>query len=248
MMMRYGCLFLPFLFVLQASAQLAVTGNSLICAGDSAVLTASGSAAYAWTAGNDPGTVFSTASSVLVSPEATTTYTVQGDVSAIAYTVVVQPLPVFLFSDSLQLCPGQVLFSETNYPEAIYAWSTGSQEETTPVPATAVYTLGITLNGCSYTDSVYVELLEAGCNGGPVLPNVFTPNGDGANDVFAPVIGMQTGELRIFNRWGNLVYRGKLPQGWDGTSGGRSCSEGVYFWAVEDGDTSPHRGEVTLIR
>lgn len=71
-----------------------------------------------------------------------------------------------------------------------------------------------------------------------VLPNVFTPNGDGANDTFRPFPGwrfVERIELQIFNRWGNLVFETTDPAiRWDGTAkGGGAVSEGSYFYVCK---------------
>jgi gliding motility-associated-like protein len=68
------------------------------------------------------------------------------------------------------------------------------------------------------------------------FPNVFTPNNDLVNDVFGPTnaLNIKSLEMTIVNRWGNVIYNeSNLLPGWDGTSNGKECSEGVYFWKVE---------------
>jgi len=70
------------------------------------------------------------------------------------------------------------------------------------------------------------------------LPNVFTPNGDGANDLFYPTILKFVDEvdMKIYNRWGNLLYETNDPNiNWDGTdqATGKLVDEGVYFYGCE---------------
>lgn len=66
------------------------------------------------------------------------------------------------------------------------------------------------------------------------VPNTFTPDGDGVNDVFLPSVnGAQRYELYIYNRWGQQVYATTVAgNGWDGTYNGRECPEGVYAWKL----------------
>jgi gliding motility-associated-like protein len=87
------------------------------------------------------------------------------------------------------------------------------------------------------------------------LPNVFTPNGDGTNDIFImPVFSFFTQqEMRIFNRWGNEVAR--LSAGssrWDGTHNGRPCEAGVYYFVFtardENSEEYLQKGFVQLLR
>ncbi len=74
-----------------------------------------------------------------------------------------------------------------------------------------------------------------GCN--IYVPNAFTPNGDEINDRFtikhSDVCNVQEFELKIFDRWGRMVYETKTTdptQAWDGTFEGRELQQGVYMW------------------
>lgn len=87
------------------------------------------------------------------------------------------------------------------------------------------------------------------------MPNSFSPNGDGVNDLFKPVItgSIAQYELRIFNRWGQLVFISKDPLlGWDGKQKGQWLSAGVYLWLCRYqgaiGVSKEDRGTVLLIR
>ena len=89
------------------------------------------------------------------------------------------------------------------------------------------------------------------------VPNAFSPNADGINDVFLPlgqVILASSYDLRVFDRWGQEVYQsGSVENGWDGTIGGRPANEGVYVYRamVQDGISMERfelMGHVTLIR
>ncbi len=84
------------------------------------------------------------------------------------------------------------------------------------------------------------------------VPNVFTPNGDGINDLFDFRLGNrleQCSEIQIFNRWGNLVYETRdNAHIWDGrTFSGEECFEGEYFYILEINGTT-YKGSLTLIR
>ncbi|MBO5012961.1 MAG: gliding motility-associated C-terminal domain-containing protein [Paludibacteraceae bacterium] len=67
-----------------------------------------------------------------------------------------------------------------------------------------------------------------------VVPNVFTPNGDGTNDEFRVVYrSLKEFHCWVYNRWGHLVYEWSDPaKGWDGTIGGRPAVEGAYFYVI----------------
>ncbi|MDR3094384.1 MAG: gliding motility-associated C-terminal domain-containing protein, partial [Bacteroidales bacterium] len=89
--------------------------------------------------------------------------------------------------------------------------------------------------GCVITDSIYV--------GEPLviddLPNVFTPNGDGINDLFLPTFNLQ-----VYNRWGLLLYQGR--DGWDGRYKGKMLPAGTYFYVLTDEDGKAHKSSVLL--
>lgn len=90
------------------------------------------------------------------------------------------------------------------------------------------------------------------------FPNAFSPNGDGANDLFKPVFGCpaESMHFQIFNRWGKRVYDSTDPlAGWDGNVSGTPADSDVYAWKLEyeveingSREKLQENGEVTLIR
>jgi gliding motility-associated-like protein len=113
-------------------------------------------------------------------------------------------------------------------------------------------------NGCKSNGEVMVNVL---CQGITVfLPNTFSPNGDGANDVFY-VRGQgldRVKSLRIFNRWGEVVFEQKdfpansAQHGWDGKFKGNKPKPDVYIYQLElfcgNGDLMVFPGNVALIQ
>lgn len=86
------------------------------------------------------------------------------------------------------------------------------------------------------------------------VPNVFTPNEDGLNDVFLPMgRGIRTYHLAVFNRWGLEVFESsELLYGWDGTYKGESCKMDVYSWRIlissSNGESKEMKGHLSLVR
>lgn len=87
------------------------------------------------------------------------------------------------------------------------------------------------------------------------VPNAFTPDGDGTNEVFKPtVVGVKSFELRIFNRWGEEIFFTDDPNtGWDGTyANGTQADIGTYSWSVfsktQNDDLISKTGVLNLIR
>jgi gliding motility-associated-like protein len=111
--------------------------------------------------------------------------------------------------------------------------------------------------GCFATDTISVKVYKV--VPGIYVPNAFTPNGDGRNDVFRPVaIGMkQINYFKVFNRWGVMVYSSKQALyeaaiGWDGNYKGRPQDPAIFVWIVEGVDYLDkkivQKGTATLIR
>ena len=90
--------------------------------------------------------------------------------------------------------------------------------------------------------SAELKIIIGGCS--LIIPNIFTPNGDGINDVF--LYGNAEGknlETKIFNRWGEKVMEWKGNSGWDG----HGAHDGVYYYLIK-ADGEVFRGTVTLVR
>lgn len=88
------------------------------------------------------------------------------------------------------------------------------------------------------------------------VPNAFSPNGDGINDVFKVTYkSLVKFNAYVFNRWGQELYRwglSNIDEGWDGTAHGKPVKDGVYFIVVEavgsDGIKYKHKGDINILR
>ncbi len=88
------------------------------------------------------------------------------------------------------------------------------------------------------------------------MPNAFSPNGDGINDIYKAKDGYQSlteFHAYIFNRWGKKLFEWTNPaDGWDGTYNGKPVKDGVYFCLVKakgaDGKTYNIKRDVNLLR
>ena len=82
------------------------------------------------------------------------------------------------------------------------------------------------------------------------IPNVFSPNQDGINDIFEIVYtGKETFQLEIFDRWGTTYYESLSPDDmWGGASpAGNAANEGVYYYTLKIGEQT-YTGNLTLVR
>lgn len=106
-----------------------------------------------------------------------------------------------------------------------------------PAPTNYIYTLTITNNnyGCTASATQTVSVYNPRKVG---VPNAFTPNGDGINDIFYPINleDYSGSEFIIWNRWGSEVFHSygptKASYGWNGITGSTPQPQGVYVWAV----------------
>jgi len=133
-------------------------------------------------------------------------------------------------------------------------WDNGSSAPTLNVTESGTYTVTV-FNDCgSATDKIRVDFTQ--CEPKPQVPNAFSPNGDGRNDVFKPVVRgpMYEYELRIFNRWGELIFiSSDQHRGWDGKHKGVPVDIGTYVWWLTykksaGGTPNVLKGEVTVVR
>ena len=114
---------------------------------------------------------------------------------------------------------------------------------------TTYYLTVISPEGCISHDSVTVHVTDA------ILPNAFSPNGDGLNDKFGPeTIGNPSEfKMTIFNRYGQLIFTSvTISNKWDGTYLGKPVDAGTYFFRIFNKCTneaeSTFKGDITLIR
>jgi gliding motility-associated-like protein len=236
----------------------------IVCQGTSVTLSGSGGVSYTWTNGGINGVAFTPALG-------TTVYTVTGTdangcVGTDDVTVNVVPVPnAQLSADVIYgVPPLSVTFTNNSTDANSYVWDMGNGNTFTTVAtgteeeiysAEGVYTIILTAsNGiCSDIATVLVTVQSPA----PIIlvPNVFSPNGDNSNDVFfIDNMYLSTLNVKIFNRWGNLMHEITDPAGaWDGTTpDGKEASDGVYFFTyfavgLNQTELSGH-GNVTLVR
>jgi gliding motility-associated-like protein len=112
---------------------------------------------------------------------------------------------------------------------------------------TTTYTvLAAAAQACSASDTIRVIVLKE-----ILIPNVFSPNGDGINDnwVIRHIEDYQQATLDIFDRYGKLIYRsnsGALP--WDGTINGKQVPAGTYYYVIKLDSSKVLNGSVTVLR
>ncbi|MCF8331467.1 MAG: gliding motility-associated C-terminal domain-containing protein [Bacteroidales bacterium] len=225
-----------------------------ICYGEQVDLTASGGQDYEWSNGD----MFATTT---VSPNNTTDYYVKvTDIhSCVNYdttTVTVYPLPVVVASakDSL-ICLGDETELYATGAQT-YSWNngqTGSTVTISPVVTKNYIVTGTDADGCSNKDTVKVYTEDCSTF---FIPNAFSPNGDGLNDVFKPkgkFEAFKDYEFIIYDSFGNIIFKSEDPaDGWDGTINNEPAPADVYIYKIEYtsvwNKSFTKTGSVTLIR
>jgi gliding motility-associated-like protein len=173
-------------------------------------------------------------------------------------SVTVHPYPVVNAGpDQFVLQGGQVslqasVSGSTNY---VYSWTPTNWlsnpnvlQPVSRAEADITYTLTITgEGGCAASDEVFVQLLLT-----PVIPNAFSPNGDGINDTWViKYLDTYPGStVQVFDRYGKRIFTSTgYSQAWDGKTNGSPIPSGVYYYIVDPkNNLKPINGSVTIIR
>lgn len=233
-----------------------------VCFGESTTIEAIGGTTYSWLPVS--GLSHANAASTDAGPLVTTVYTMTASgpglcPSTSTVEVKVNPLPhVYAGRDTT-----------INIDETITLTGTGDVEvgflSPTSTPLACNFCNAITVNpqeptcyvlkgengyGCVDYDTVCVYVTK---DFNVYIPNAFTPNEDGYNDVFIPVgYGINEIRLTIFDRWGEQIFTSNETSiGWDGSRKGKQCEQGVYVYKAEvktmAGHTVQYVGHVTLL-
>lgn len=243
--------------ILQTGFDLDAGPDISACEGDAVQLNGSGSGTFFWSPENlvdDPSSATpqftgnSTATLVLTTSE-------NGCTAQDTILVTINPRPVAAVqADLTNLVAGasaQLLGSGAG----TYSWSPATTLSCTDCPnpvampeTTTTYLLTVTSPlGCTDTASITINVTPPVCD--VEFPKAFTPNGDGRNDTFRPLIAQGTYEMVIYNRWGQEVFQGNTP--WDGRSKAQNAPSDVYVFKATVRLCEKEEvvvGDVTLLR
>lgn len=240
------------------AAALSLGNDTALCNKDSLILKATtGLNNYTWPVDYHLQTI--DANTVKVFPDKDTAYivkavTTRGCALADTVQVSVWELPQdFLPADTV-ICSGSSIVLQASATFAGYQWSTGATAPQATVNKAGTYQLIVTDNkGCRGEDAVAVALKN--CASYVYIPTGFTPDNNGANDVFRPAVSgnLTTYYFAVYNRWGECVFASREPgSGWNGTYKGVKQTTGTYTWMCKyrlEGDTEKlEKGTVVLIR
>ena len=269
------CVYMETVTVNVSGVRLDSLPEVLVCFEDSvrlAAVTDCEGCLYQWALG-DGST--STGESPFVSPAASTSYSVTVTnaygCSASATGNIVKRSGTFPtpFAAWCEMCvitqaDSTALFS-TDYGVGYhYQWQPVTEDMVSPNAAGTVvapmqdmlYTVVVTdIFGCEMWDTVFIKVNELVCNDPYIfIPNAFSPNGDGLNDVlYVRSHILESFYFAVYGRWGQKLFETtRFDEGWDGTFQGKPCQNGVYDYYFKGvcvgGQTSELKGNVMLIR
>ncbi|HRY31782.1 MAG TPA: gliding motility-associated C-terminal domain-containing protein [Bacteroidales bacterium] len=204
--------------------------DTILCRGEEIMLSASGTGdSWVWSNG-------STDSAILVNEMGV--YWVDAGIGQcrIRDTIVIGMLDkprIFLPADTI-LCSGEELPLDVACWGCSYEWFDQSTGPVYRISAPGTYWVRI-YHRCDQ-DTAFITVAYRDCYCHVDAPNVFTPNGDGFNDVFRPEVDCRISNLRlcIYNRWGQLLFESDDPAClWDGKYGDKEAPAGVYFWYLD---------------
>ena len=208
-----------------------------------------------------------TINQIFVNPGTTTTYNVIVSDDCQTFTVngnttitVVKPTADFIISSQTLFNDLPITFQNTTLNGDYYQWYFGDGNSTTLVNPNNTYDLPGTYQ------ILLIATDEKGCIDSiqkPITiedeyyvyaPNAFTPDGERFNTYFCiSTIGVKSGEILIFNRWGELVFESKdLNFQWDGTYNGTLIQDGTLSWKLNyttnSGRTKKITGHITILK
>jgi gliding motility-associated-like protein len=180
-------------------------------------------------------------------------------INSLPFSVIFSELNKLTLGPDILLCDTGTITLNASLQTAInYVWQDGSNNQTLNVNKSGSYWVQVTdVNGCTKEDSMNVTIQNCDqCR--LLIPSAFTPNSDGLNDLFkirqqCPNIGLLGFTLRVYNRWGQLVFMtNDINTGWDGTYRSKRLDQDVYVYLVEyslkQNRTLQQRGTIALVR
>jgi len=264
-----GCSAKDSVLVTVDSLPKAAAGNdTVICKGASVNLSASGGGTYLWSP--SAGLTCSTCAGTSATPIATTKYIVTvkdatGCSNKDSMTVTVNNLPTANAGSDVTIKLGQSV--TLNGSGGInYLWLPGNELSdpkianpiATPTNTTVYILVVADANNCLNEDTVTVTVIKPSCVGSDedlFVANIFSPNGDGKNDVLQlKGNGITNVYWAIYDRWGNLLFESTdQSQGWDGTKKGSPMGTDTYVYyikatCIKTNSELRMKGNVTLMR
>jgi gliding motility-associated-like protein len=214
----------------QANPVISLDKDSVLCLGSQRQLNAgSGFAHYSWSNGN-------TDSVIMVTDTGRYWVSVLGQDgcrgSDTTHIARLGAMPAGFLPPDTTICEYSKLTIAPSHSYQSYLWSDQSTGPTLTVTQPGTYALLVTdSNQCTGSDSI--RLTQKTCVLGLYVPNAFTPNGDGRNDLFRPLLvgNIVWFRFSVYNRWGQKVFEtSEAGRGWDGKVNGTPAQDDAFVW------------------
>jgi gliding motility-associated-like protein len=161
------------------------------------------------------------------------------------------------FEVSIDACSQEISIKNTSKNTFSYFWNFGDDKSDSAIApkhtytSSGTYSIRLIVNRSTLCESELTKTITLSEEQGAIaIPNVFSPNGDGNNDIFE-VLGVKDCapySLSIFNRWGELIFKSNDKKiGWDGFYKGKPQPAGVYVYML-NAIGKKYKGSITLIR
>ena len=181
--------------------------------------------------------------------------TVLGCDSVVEHMIIVSAtLPAISLGNDTMICRGDKVMLDVGDGlwESI-VWQDGTTDAMYEVTESGEYSVVVSYECGEYSDTIIVNVED--CNYYLWLPDAFTPNSDGLNDLFEAIgIGITEYHIYIYSRWGQLIFEGNdINDSWDGRYQGEKVQMGVYTYYIRFKTTLDTRertrsGIVTVVR
>jgi gliding motility-associated-like protein len=246
-----GCLWRDSISIsVKPSPVIDIGKDTTLCTGQTLILSAANSnATYLWQDGSEQSDF-----SVMEAGRYTVKVDINGCDTTGVITVKYDDKPIVNLGNDTTICITQKLLLDASYPQATYQWQDGSTGSQFLVSTAGQYSVQISNRCGTMNQSVIVKYENCACQ--VSVPNAFTPNNDGINDIFKPkfICSLSNYSSKIFNRWGQLIFESHdMSQGWDGYFQNQPQPSGTYVWVIQyqdlfTGKLVRKQGTVVLIR
>ncbi len=237
----------------------ALPTDTTICPGDTVLMRAYGGWRYTWSPAITIGDIHNAFTLAWPTVDRQYKVLIEGDsgcqIERAVNIKLVPPMQLDAGLDQdIKYGESTTIQASSNYP---VSWTPASEVHpanginpvVSPAHTTTYYITATTPEGCILSDSVTIHVTNA------MLPNAFTPNGDGVNDFFQLLPfdeRVKLREMSVYNRFGQRVFTTRnITDQWDGTYNGKPADLDTYFYYVEykiGEKTYKLKGDVTLLR
>jgi gliding motility-associated-like protein len=201
-------------------------GNDIAFCSDFSTTLSTGNTNTVWSTGV-------TAAQITVTTAGTYIAAISNQCGTVRDTIAViqQSVPEVRIQGDTIICIGEEIQLTAITDQTSFIWNNGEQSSSIRIQEAGIYWVRAGSENCFATDTILVQE----CEGDLWVPNAFTPNGDGVNDIFR-VFGKNVLEytIMVFNRWGEKVFESNdITVHWDGVFKGKPVQVDTYVWLIK---------------